>query len=100
LVLIELADDLVMDRLQEILGNPLADLEHDVADEPFAHEDVGLALVKAAAFDVADVAVLEPALLEKRVRLAVEVGPLAVLAADVHQTDARIFDAENAPRID
>ena len=99
-LLIEPPDDLLAKRAEEILGDSLAHLEDHIADETLADQHVGLSLVQAAAFDVADVAVLEPAVLQIGVRLAVQVGPFAVLAADIDQPDPRILDIQHVAGVD
>ena len=83
------------EHLEHHGGHPLADFEDDVADEPLADQHVRLALIQTATFDVADVAILEPALREKLVRLAGEVVAFAVFGADVHQADAGILDSQH-----
>lgn len=99
-ILVEPADHFLVERAEEVLGDAFAHLQHDVADKTLADEDVRLALVQATAFHVADVVFFEPAVLQESVRFAAKVGAFAVLAPDVDQADARLFDAEDVASVD
>ena len=74
-------------RLHHAFGN----LQRDVADEAVANQHVGLAVVKVAAFDVADE--IHRQLFDQLVGFASKLVALALFFADGKQADARMLGA-------
>ena len=88
-------------RILQLMPNhfhqALTHLERHVADEAIADDDVGVAIVKVAAFDVADK--VDGQTLHQRPRFVDEVVAFVVLFADGEQSHAGMLDMENYPRI-
>src|SRR5215471_13718029 len=78
----------IAEEFLEHVHQALADLECDVADEAVANDDVDLARVHVAAFDVADE--IEPQALEQRPGRARHVVALVIFLADRENADAWI----------
>src|SRR5437588_1593859 len=91
----ERAQDFLGHHFNSKLKDPLAYLQHDIADEAIGDNHVAGAAIDVAAFDVADELLPQGAAIEKRVRFLGQVMALLFLRADVHEADGRLVALED-----
>ena len=85
-------------RAEDVAGQPLEELDHDVADESVADDHVGDMADHVVPLHVADE--VQPRLLDASVGLARQGVALLRLLADVEQADARARHLQDVLRVD